>query len=196
MAIITVPQSFVPSSVTLAQVTNQRLTASPFGGSEQAVDLLNDRWLMTLEIPGRYYGGAAAVEAFINALRGQTNTCMLYHFGRQRVRGTIAGALTLSAGASQGASAVSINATTGTTLLAGDLIGISGLLLMVAADAIASAGVITVQLTNRLRKALLSGAAVTITRPSAEFRLASAPVVRYVPGFTDGFTVDFAEAIT
>jgi hypothetical protein len=196
MAIITLPQSLVPSGCTLAQVTNQRVTASPFGGSEQAVDMLNDRWFMTLEIPGRYYGGAAAVEAFINAMRGQTNTVMLYHFGRQRVRGTIAGALTLSATAAQGASSVSITATNGTTLLAGDLIGIGGLLLMVAADTTASGGVMAVSLTNRLRKQLTSGSAVTITRPTAEFRLASAPVVRYVPGFTDGFTVDFAEVIT
>ena len=131
MSTITLPTAFKPRTCRLEMQTSQRVNASPFGGSEQAIDLLNDRWMLSCELPPCTQENAAALEAFIGALRGQTNTVNLWHFTRPAPRGTIAGAKTLSAGAAQGAASVSITATG--TLLAGDLIGISGLLLMVAA---------------------------------------------------------------
>lgn len=195
MALITLPTWFKPRACSLVQSTNQRVNASPFGGSEQAIDLLNDRWLMTCELTASKRDAAAAIEAFINSMRGQTNTVALYHFARQNVRGTIAGAKTLSASAAQGASSISITATTGTTLLAGDMIGVGGLLLMVAADATASAGVMSVSITNRLRVALSSGAAVTTSKPTSTFRMLGNSGVSYVPGYANTVSFDFGEAI-
>ena len=167
----------------------QRVFASPFGGSEQAVDLLNDRWLCSMEIPQDFHATNAALEAFIAAMRGQTNTVALYHFGTQTPRGTLASA-TASA-ASQGASAVTLSGTG--TLKAGDMIGISGLLLQVAAD-VSISGSGSVTLVNRLRTAV-SGA-VTFTRPTATFRLVNAPAVNYLGGaFTEPVSLEFAEVV-
>jgi hypothetical protein len=84
----------------------------------------------------------------------------------------------------------------GTTLLAGDLLGVGGLLLMVAADATANgSGVITVTLANRLRTAQSISAAVTWNQPTAPMRLLQNSGVQYQPGFAGGISLDFAEAI-
>src|SRR5205085_9264189 len=44
------PTSLKPTSARLTLQTNQRLNASPFGGSEQAIDMLNDRWMLSLTL--------------------------------------------------------------------------------------------------------------------------------------------------
>lgn len=116
MSVIALPAAFAPRTCLFTQSTNQRVSASPFGGSEQAVDMLNDRWLVSVETGPLSRLDAVAIEVFIAALRGQTNTVALYHFARPVVAGTIAGAKTLSAGAAQGAASVTITAT-GTLLL-------------------------------------------------------------------------------
>lgn len=193
MSLITLPTLFEPRSCILTPRVTQRVNAAPFGGSEQAIDLLNDRWLLSCELPPNSFTTSAQLEAFIGAMRGQTNTVALWHFARPNVRGTIAGTKTLSAAAAQGAASISITATG--TLLAGDMIGVGGLLLMVAADATSSVGVITATLTNRLRTALSSGAAVTTLKPTANFRLLNTSGAQYVPGYAAGISFDFGEAI-
>jgi hypothetical protein len=200
MSVIALPSIWQVSACRLTPSVNQRVSAAPFGGSEQAVDLLNDRWLMHVELTRNSYANAQAIEAFIGALRGQTNTANLWHFARPNIAGTLAGALTLSAAAAQGAASVSINATTGTTLKAGDLFNVATptggvLLLMCAADATSSAGVAAVTITNRLRVALSSGAAVSLVKPTATFRLQATSHVGYSPGIADVVSLDFAEAI-
>jgi len=155
------------------------------------VDMLNDRWLVSIETAALSRADAVAIEVFIAALRGQTNTVALYHFARPAVSGTIAGAKTLSASAAQGAASIGITATG--TLLAGDMIGVSGLLLMVAQDCTSVAGVITVPLTNRLRTALSSGAAVTTTAPTANFRLLATSGVEHNSRWAPPVSFDFGE---
>ena len=57
------------------------------------------------------------------------------------------------------------------TLLAGDMIGVNGMLLQVADDATAnSAGAMTVNLVNRCRKSIANGAAVTWNQPTSTFK--------------------------
>jgi hypothetical protein len=192
--VATSPRVFTPRSFTAALQTTQRVHASPFGGSEQAVDLLNDRWLFSLELAPRTHDEAAQIEAFIGAMRGATNTTELHHFARPAPRGTISGTVTAQ-DAAQGASSIVLNATTGHTFKAGDLFGVSGLLLQVAADCTAASGAITVPLVNRLRSAIVAGAAVTLSQPKASFRLMSAPRVQYVGGYAEGTALDFAEVI-
>lgn len=197
MATITLPALFKPSTCSLTASVNQRVSAAPFGGSEQAVDLLNDRWLMSCELPPALKADGGWREGFIGAMRGQTNVVALYHFANQVPRGTLRGTLTLNASAAQGASSVELTGgspTTG-TLLSGDMIGVGGLLLMVSADATASGGVITVPITNRLRVAQLSGAGVTWYRPTALFRMLNTSGVQYIPGLANPVTFDFGEKI-
>lgn len=190
MSTITWPTGVTPAQVSLRLSTVQRVFAAPFGGSEQAVDLLNDRWMLSLVLPARAgFDKAAQIEAFIAAMRGQTNDVALWHFARPTVRGTLASA-TASA-ASQGASAVTLSGTG--TLKAGDMLGISGLLLQVAAD-VSISGSGSVTLVNRLRTAV-SGA-VTFTKPTALFRFASPDVgVSYVPGRSEPVALDFVEKV-
>jgi hypothetical protein len=197
MALITLPTWFKPSTCAFVQSVNQRVVASPFGGSEQAIDMLNDRWICTVELPGRMTRDGAALEAFIGSMRGQVNTTLLHHFARPIPRGTVRGTLTLNAAAAQGASSIEIAGCdpAGGTLLAGDMLGAGGLLLMVESDSTAVAGVITVPITNRLRTALLIGEAVTWYRPTAAFRLISPAPVNYSPGIAGPVSLDFREAI-
>ena len=189
------PRTFLPASFTARAQVNQRAFASPFGGSEQALDMLNDRWQFSLELGrARSHAEAAQIEAFLNALRGQANHTELYHFGRPTPMGTLSGSPTAQA-AAQGAASIVLNATTGHTLKAGDMIGVAGLLLQVASDCTAAAGAITVPLVNRLRVAVSNGAAVTWNQPKAPFRLVSATVPRYVAGYAEGVSLDFVEKV-
>jgi len=197
MSTVSLPAVFQVSSCNLRLSVSQRVSASPFGGSEQAIDLLNDRWLMTLQLIQNSYANAQAIEAFIGSMRGQTNTVSLYHFARMAPIGTVRGTLTLNAAAAQGASSIVVTGcvpTTG-TLKAGDLLGVGGLLLMVASDCTAVAGVITIPITNRLRSALSSGASVTWSAPTATFRLLTTSDVTYVAGTSGSVSMDFGEAI-
>lgn len=195
MSTITWPTGLVPAQCSLRLATVQRVHASPFGGSEQAVDLLNDRWMLSLVLSARSgFDKGAQLEAFIAALRGQTNTVNLWHFARPTVRGTLDSA---TCGAtSQGASAVTLAVTGTKTLKAGDMLGISGMLLQVAADvSITTSGSVT--LVNRLRTAIAGPTtAVTLTKPTASFRLASPDArVNYVPGHSEPVALDFVEVI-
>lgn len=191
---VTWPATLLPASFALTLSTNQRAHSAPYGGSEQVVDLLNDRWLATLDLPANTPARAAAVDAFINALRGMTGTTAFYHFARPTPRGTIAGSVTCHA-ASQGASSLTLDATTGQTLLAGDMIGVGGMLLQVQADCAASSSLITVPIVNRLRKAITGGASVTLSQPTATFRLMNKPGVPYYPGNSGTVTLEFAEVM-
>lgn len=153
--IATAPDAFCPQNFAAQMRVNQRAHASPFGGSEQVVDMLNDRWAVTMDLPPCTQDDASQREAFFNALRGQVNHTELYHFGRPTPRGTLASSQGLIFDAPQGAASVTIATTAGATLLAGDMLGVDGLLLQCAADCVAdSSGVLVVPLVNRLRRAV------------------------------------------
>lgn len=189
MSAIAWPAGLFPRAFTLRLSTVQRVHASPLGGSEQVVDLLNDRWIASMEIPADRHSTMAPLEAFLAALRGQTNTVALYHFGTPTPRGTLASAT--AASAAQGAAAVVL--TGSGTLKAGDMLGISGLLLQVASDVTVGTST-TVPIVNRLRTAV-SGT-VTLAQPTAHFRLAGTPAVQYLGGaFTDAVPLEFVEAL-
>lgn len=197
MSTIAIPSAFVPTSFQFDQWTNQRVRGSVFGGSEQATDLLNDRWMATIDTGWCTYTDGQKLEAFRNAMRGQVNVCALPYYPRTAPTGTARGTMTLNASAAQGASSIvitGVSPSTG-TLLAGDVLGVGGLLLMVSTDCTAVAGVITVPLTNRLRIALSSGASVTWNAPTALFRLLNSSGIQYVAERTSPASWQFGEKI-
>ncbi|MDN8617877.1 hypothetical protein [Variovorax ginsengisoli] len=195
MTTIALPSTFRPEMFSMRLATVQRAHASPFGGSEQVIDLLNDRWQISLTLPLGTQETAASNEAFLGSLRGMTNTVNLWHMARRAPRGTMRGS-PLCQAASQGASQIVISGLVGDTLKAGDMVGISGLLLQVAEDATANgSGFITTKLVNRLRTSITSGVAVTWDRPTVPFRLMSTPSQQYMPGYGSGVALDFAEVI-
>lgn len=194
MSLIPFPSPDALVSFDMRPNVNQRGFASPFGGSEQYADLLNDRWEVSLTLPPTTGADSAVFEAYVAQMLRRVNTTNLYHFGRPTPRGTLSGSPTAQA-AAQGAASITLNATTGHTLRAGDLIGVSGLLLQVAADCVSVAGAMPVPLVNRLRRSVSAGSAVVWDRPTASFRLASQPRVVYLGGYAEGVAMDFVEAI-
>ena len=197
MSTITLPVAFQPKSVHMTLMANQRVNASPFGGSELSVDLLNDRWLMEIELPDSSQAYGAQIEGFIAAMRGQVNVCALYHFARSAPLGTARGTILVNGAVAQGASSIAIDGispSTG-TLLAGDILGIGSQLFMVAADVTAVAGAATVSIANRVRTAIADNAAVTWNAPTALFRLLSASGVTFERARASGVSLVFGEYI-
>lgn len=197
MSLISLPAQFKPRTVALRLDTNQRVCASQFGGSEQARDLLNDRWVMDVSLAESQHADGAWREALIANFRGQTNWVALWHFLRPAPRGTMRGSPTLVGAHAQGAAALSITAgTASSTLLAGDMLGVGGLLVMVASDVtLNGSGAGTVQLVNRLRVAQSNGAAVAWDKPTANFRLMDFTGISYSPGLASAPSFTFGERI-
>ena len=190
------PAWLKPSGFHLTLQTNQRVNASPEGGSEQVIDRLNDRLICSVTVPPGWHASAARIEAFLASFRGQVNTINLWHFVRPQPRGTMRGTPTLAGAVAQGAAVLSIQAMAGDTLLAGDMVGVGGLLLMVQDDAVADGtGLMSLSIVNRVRVAQLSGAAVTWDKPTAPFRMLSHSGVDYIPSSVNEVTMQLGEAI-
>jgi hypothetical protein len=198
MSLIAWPTGLVASGFTISLSTVQRTYASPYGGSEQVIDLLNDRWMVTLDLPANVKANGGLVEGFIHSLRNMTNTVNLWHMARGTPLGTISGSPTVNGAHAIGAATLNVTTTAGATVKQGDMLGANSLLLMAAADATADgSGHIAIPLVNRLRKAMVGGEAVTLTKPTAPFRCATAKAgVSYVPGIANAVSLDFVEAVS
>lgn len=199
MSVISWPPALHASAFTLSLSTVQRVHSSPYAGSEQVIDLLNDRWMAALELPPNVQAGGGAVEGFIHSLRNMTNTVNLWHMARPVPTGTMRGTPITIGTHSAGAATLNISTSTaGETLKAGDMIGVGGLLLMCAADCVSDgSGVMACPLVNRLRTDLALGLSITWNKPTAPFRCATAKAgVAYVPGVANAVSLDFVEAIS
>lgn len=194
MSLIALPAGLRVADFSLRLDVNAAAFRSPFGGSEQVIDLLSDRWVCSLSITPTTPAESGAIEAFLAAMRGGVNHVELYHAARKTPAGTISGSVTAQA-AAQGAASIVLNATNGHTFKAGDLFGVSGLLLQVAADCTASSGAITVPLVNRLRKAITNGSAVTLIQPKVPMRMVGMAGITHRPGYADGVSLDFVEKV-
>lgn len=196
MATIQLPAGFVPREFSLEMSVNQRAFASPFNGSEQVVDQLNDRWLISMTMPSDRTVDGAAMEAFIGSMRGMVNTVNLWHFVRPVPRGTLRGSPTVYAPLFRGDPNIQVVAPPGTTVLAGDLVGCAGALFMASQDAVANgSSILDIRTVNRSRVAASAGTPVVWNKPTASFRLMSKSSIQYLPGYAAGASFDFAEAI-
>lgn len=185
-----------PSNFSLQLLTTQRAFASPFGGSEQVIDLGQDRWTASIAIPSMTYEEAAEIEAFIASLRGMSNTVELFHLVRPEPRGTLRGTPVLALPIFVGDGGIFVDTVPGATLRPGDMVGVSGMLFQVREPAVANgAGRIGIAIVNRARKAVAPGASIIWDRPSVPFRVVSQPAVQYVPGYAPSVAFDFVEAI-
>lgn len=168
---------------------------SIYGGNTQVSDMLNDRWLISLSIPLRASADGAAVEAWINKMRGLVNTAELWHMARPVPRGTMRGSPTCGTTA-KGASSLTLTTSAGATLEAGDMIGIGGRLYQVASYAQADGGgTMSVTIVNRTRAAITTGSAVTWDKPKVQFQMVGFNQVPYLPGYSGAVNLDFEEYI-
>lgn len=196
MSVVALPSRLCVNAFSMRQQTNQRAFASPFGGSEQVIDMLSDRWLISLSIALRYHAEAASIEAFIASMRGMTNTVALYHWARKVPRGTMRGSPVLAFPLFVRDGSFIVQTTPGATLLAGDMLGLAGQLFQVASDTVADvSGVMGVVVVNRSRSAAAAGSPLTWDRPTTLFRLSSPSAVQYIPGYSPEVSFDFVEAI-
>lgn len=185
-----------PSRFTLRMEPNIMSGASMYGGIDQVLDLLDDRWHVSMTLPERKHDNAAALDAFINSLRGSTRTVALWHMARPALQGTLAGSRVLADDVTQGASSIVVTAGTGQTVKAGDMLGVDGLLLQASADAAESGGEMVVPLANRVRRAVAAGGAITLTQPTAPFRLVGFSGMVWRPGRIEAVDLDFQEFIS
>lgn len=173
-----------------------------YTGQRQSVSHLADRLRPTLWLPpARTPAVAAAREAFLAGISSTGDWVRFGHFRRPVPLGTARGTMTLASSAAAGARTVVITGVTPVstgTLLAGDVLGIGGNLLMVAADCTANgSGQVTATLVTPLLAAASSGAAVTWNTPVGQFELVGdAPFVEYgAAGLQDGLQLEFSQVI-
>lgn len=165
---------FAPQGFTWGVRSNDREFMSQLSGSVQTVGIPGTRWAAMLNFNNQSRDVRPAVEAFFAKCRRE-HRIALWNMARPQPRGTInTSGVTLGARAAQFSTQLTLaGCGANTTLKAGDMLGIPGQLFMAAADAQAgSSGAMTVLLTHEVRSAQLTGAAVTLVRPTAEFRLA------------------------
>lgn len=175
MSVITFPTSLTASKVIWGQQRRDAAYTSIFGS--QGVEVAAPLWSVSLTSPQMSDVNSGEWKAMLMNLRGKVNQLSLWDLGRPVPNGTMRGTMTLNVIGYQGSVALDIVASgqAGTTLLAGDLLGVgSGVtqqVVMVTANATANgSSVISVSIEPPLRNQFAAGAVVTWSKPSALFR--------------------------
>lgn len=191
--------AFLVESFSLGLQRNLSQRANPLTRRRKTIEHVGALWVATLNYPPTEYADRAQLEAFWNAATDADIVLSLWHLARPLPRGTLQANTTTSASAAEGASAISINATTGLTLLAGDMLSVvtaAGVqLVQVVANITSVSSVMTgVSFVPPLVAAVNSGAAVVVDKPTSTFRLEE-PVVTatYQAGHAPAFAVVLIE---
>jgi len=175
-----------------------RSSMSPFNGHVQTAEVPGARWTALLNMSWHYAAERAEVEAWLNKVRGSANRIALWHLMRPTPRGTLQANTVTNATAAAGASSITITATTGLTLLAGDMISIATAdsktqLVQVVQDTTSAASSMTVAFTPPMRWSVANGAAVVVASPTATFMLDEAPSIPYGSATMPGFSISLTE---
>lgn len=191
---------FKPAEVTWHLQRNLTQRRNPLTRRRKTIEHVGALWAATLVYTPSTHADRASVEAFWNNALDADNVVSLWHHARPVPRGTLQANTTTAASAAEGASTVNITATTGLTLLVGDMfsVALTGAtqLVQVVADVTSSAGVMTaVSFVPPLVGAVANGAAVVVVKPTALFRVEEEIVpVSYVPGYAQSFPVTLIES--
>ncbi|MEY2653659.1 MAG: hypothetical protein RLZZ524_687 [Pseudomonadota bacterium] len=185
-----------PGALDWSLVSNTTVFESPLSGAVQTVEMPGARWKASFSMDNLQAADAALLRALLAKTRGRAGRITLHNFAHPTPRGTIAGT-PLVMGASQTGNTLIIDGcTVGTTLLAGDFIGVNSELKMVVADATANgSGQMTLTIEPPLRSSPADNAAITTTRPTATFMLADNESVWSArPGILTSFPINLIEA--
>lgn len=191
---------FLLAEVTWSLQRNLTQRRNPLTRRRTTIEHAGALWAVTIVYPNNNHADAAQIEAFWNRASDADDVVSLWHMARPVPRGTLQSNTTTAASASEGASTVNITATTGLTLLAGDMISLAltgaTQLVQVVSDITSSAGVMTgVQFVPPLVGAVANGAAVVVDKPRGLFRLEEPFVpAHYVPGYAPSFPVTLLES--
>lgn len=197
MTAYALPDSFRVNRFEMRQKRNQRTFTGPYTPTTQVIDLLGERWIITMSIaPARNPIEIAAREAFSDRLCGQVNLITLGHRKLRAPQGTMRGSPVVSFNIAQLANTGTITTSAGLTLLAGDMIGLGGQLVRIMADTVADgAGHMPIEFQGRARTAISAGAAVTWNAPTANFMLTTADGIPtpWTPDMAEGASFDLVE---
>lgn len=200
MATISHPTTrlWTPASADFGIRQSVILSTSPLDGQTQTAEVLGARWVCTVTYTAANNGDRAQFEGLFAALRAQVNRLSMGHPLRRLPRGTMRGSPTTSGSTSALSNTVNIAATTGQTLLAGDMIGIGTQLFMVTANAVSVAGVMTgVNISAPVRTAITAGTAVVWDWPRALWIVNGDSVrVPLTPVASPAFSVDLVEVFS
>jgi len=191
---------FTPAEVTWHLQRNLTQRRNPLTRRRTTIEHVGALWAATLIYTPHRHADMAVIEAFWNAVSDADVVVSLWHHARRLPRGTLQANTTTAASASEGASTVNITATTGLTLLAGDMISLAltgaTQLVQVVADVTSSAGVMTaVSFVPPLVGAVANGAAVVVDKPTALFRLEESFVPStYRSAYAPSFPVTLIES--
>lgn len=177
------PDYALPRDFTLSQYTNVVRNIAIFGKKGQNIDLLNDRWIASVQIAARDSEVSPLLESFVNKLKAGANTVELYHFARPTISGELLSDL-VSNYIAKGSDILYATVATGSTLKAGDMLGVNGMLMQVALDCEAISNLIEIPLTMRIRKTVNAGTPITTVQPTAKFRLNDLVSTTYGPNAT------------
>lgn len=184
-----------PRVLDFSLVPNTQSFGSPLSGAVQTVEMPGARWKMSFVMENLTEADAAVFQAFLVKLRGRAGRFTLHNFARATPRGTISGTPLVKGAAQTGNTLAIDGCTVGSTLLAGDFIGVNGELKMVVADATANgSGEMSLTIEPPLRSAPADNAAITTDRPTVTFML-SADEIKWStqPGKFSSFPIDCVE---
>lgn len=198
MTIYTLPNKrlFYPRRMDSRPDGNVMVNRSPMNKTAKTVEFPGDTWELRLEYGSNYTVGERDEQrAFWHRFRGPAHLLRCWHVYHPVPRGTLRGSPTAQA-ASEGANSLVINGSSGETLLEGDFLEValsdaSTQLIEVASAS--GTGTITIGLVAPLRKAVLNGATVVWSRPSANFLLTEAPYIPHEPIVSSGFVIEAVE---
>jgi len=185
-----------PRVLDFSLLPNTQSFSSPLSNAVQTVEMPGARWQMSFVMENLTEVDAAAMQAFLVKLRGRAGRFYLYNFARSTPRGSISGTPLVKGASQTGGTLVIDGCTVGSTLLAGDFIGVNGELKMVVADATADgAGEMTLTIEPPLRSSPADNAAITTDRPTATFMLSGDELKwNTQPGKFSSFPIDCIEA--
>ncbi|MBU0752361.1 MAG: hypothetical protein KJ787_13895 [Gammaproteobacteria bacterium] len=171
---------------------------SPLSGATQTVEFPGARWEVSFAMENLLEADTALLRAFMARLRGRAGRFTLHNFARPTPRGTISGTPLVKGAGQSGTTLLIDGCTVGTTLLAGDFIGVNGELKMVVADATADgSGEMTLTLEPPLRASPADNATITTNQPTATFMLSEdAFAVLTRPGLVSTVAVSAVECWT
>lgn len=191
---------FLLAEVTWSLQRNLTQRRNPLTRRRTTIEHAGALWAVTIVYPNNNHADAAQIEAFWNRASDADDVVSLWHMARPVPRGTLQSNTTTAAAAAEGASTVNITATTGLTLLAGDMISLAltsaTQLVQVVADVTSAAGVMTaVSFVPPLVGAVANGAAVVVDKPTGLFRLEEAFVpATYRSAYAPSFPVTLIES--
>jgi hypothetical protein len=134
-------------------------------------------------------------EAFFARLAGGVDRVLVPYWMRQVPRGTMRGTPTLAIPAARGDLSLTLTVAAGSTLLAGDMLGLGGQLFQVFQSCTATGALLVVPLVNRVRATIAAGSAVTWQTPTVTCLIPSSFSQRaYEPAVASVMPVDLEEA--